>query len=86
MVKPFDFSVIRVEMSADQLLEKRFSHTGLSSIEYEGWAKKPNASTAEPIWYIVKYVYDAGLKVRQQLPDEGPEFEYIWDDRATYFS
>lgn len=85
MVRPFDFSVIQVEMNADQLLEKRFAYTG-SNVEYEGWAKKPNASTAEPVWYIVKYTYNAALRTRHQLPNDGPNFKYIWDDRATYFS
>jgi hypothetical protein len=85
MVRPFDFSVIQVEMNADQLLEKRLAYNG-SNLEYEGWAKKPNASTAEPVWYILKYTYNAALRIRQQMPDDGPEFKYVWDDRATYFS
>jgi hypothetical protein len=85
MVRPFDFSVIPVEMNADQVLEKRFSYTG-SSVEYEGWAKKPNASVAQPVWYIIKYTYADGVKTRQQLPDNGPNFIYVWNDRATYFS
>lgn len=85
MVRPMDFSVITVRGAFDDFAEKRYAYTG-SNVEYEGWSAKPNAATDQPIWYIVKYTYAGGLVTRQQLPDDGPYFQYAWDDRATLFS
>jgi len=85
MVRPLDFSVLPIRGNADDFLEKRYAYLG-SDIEYEGWSKKPNAPTDEPIWFIKKNSYSGSLVTREQLPDEGPFFKYIWNDRATYFS
>jgi hypothetical protein len=85
MVRPLDFSVIKVRGSADDFLEKRYAYNG-SNLEYEGWTQKPNGSVAAPIWYIVKYTYSGSNVIRQQLPDDGPYFKYVWDDRSTYFT
>lgn len=85
MTRPLDFSVIEIRGSADQFLEKRYAYTG-SLLEYEGWCKKPNGATDQPIWLILKYTYTGSAQVRQRLPDDGPYFKYVWDDRATYFS
>lgn len=85
MVRPLDFSVLPIRGQADDFLEKRYAYTG-SNVEYEGWCKKPNAATDAPLWFIIKYTYAAGLVTRQQLPDDGPFFNYAWDSRATYFS
>lgn len=85
MTRPLDFSVIPIRGDADQFLEKRFAYNG-SNLEYVGWSKKPNASTSDAIWYIIKNSYTGSDITRQQLPDEGPFFKYVWDDRATYFS
>lgn len=85
MTRPLDFSVFPIEGNADDFLEKRYAYNG-SNLEYEGWSKKPNCATTQPLWYIVKYTYTGSNVIRQQLPVEGPYFKYVWDDRATYFS
>jgi hypothetical protein len=85
MARPLDFSVIPIHANADDFVEKRYAYNG-SDLEYEGWSKKPNASTDQPVWFIVKYSYTGTDLTRQQLPDDGPKFIYIWDSRNTYFS
>jgi len=85
MTRPGDFSDIALTGDPVLFLEERRAYTG-SDVEYLGYCKKPNASTAELIWYIVKYTYVGGLRTRQQLPNSGPKFAYAWDDRATYFA
>lgn len=85
MVKIADFSSINIRGQIDQFMEKRYAYTG-SNLEYEAWSKIPNASTAQPIWFIVKYTYTGSSVTRHQLPDDGVNFDYVWDDRATYFS
>lgn len=85
MVRAVDFSVMPVRIDADDILEKRYAYSG-DNVEFEGWVKKPNASTAAQIWYIAKYTYSGDNVTRQQLPDNGPFFSYSWDDRATIFS
>ena len=85
MTRPLDFSVMPIRGNANDFLEKRYAYSG-SNVEYVGWAKKPNCPTDQPLWYIIKFTYTGSDVMRQQLPDEGPLFKYIWDDRATYFS
>lgn len=85
MVRPIDFSTISVRGDLSDFMEKRFAYNG-SNLEYVGWTQKANASTSEPIWFIIKNSYSGSDKTRQQLPDDGPFFKYTWDDRATYFS
>lgn len=85
MTKPLDFSLIPITGDASSFLEERRSYTG-SNVEYKGYSRVPNAATDLPVWFIVKYEYTGGLQTRQRLPDDGPKFSYIWDDRATYFA
>lgn len=84
-MRTLDFSVLTVRGDANRFLEKRYAYNG-SNLEYEGWSYKPNASTSEEIWLILKYSYTGSMVIRQQLPDNGPSFKYAWDDRATYFA
>ena len=85
MTRPGDFSEINLAADPTLFLEERRSYSG-TDLEYLGYSKKPNASTAQAVWYIVKYTSAATLRTRQQLPNSGPKFAYIWDDRATYFA
>jgi len=85
MTRPLDFSVITIRGDVNDFMEKRYAYNG-SNLEYVGWAKKPNCPTSASIWYIIKLSYSGSNVIRQQLPDEGPYFKYVWDDRATYFS
>lgn len=85
MTKPLDYSLIELTGDVSSFLEERRAYNG-SNLEYRGYSKVPNAGTDQPVWYIIKYSYSGSLQTRQQLPDDGPRFTYIWDDRATLFS
>lgn len=85
MVRPIDFSNIAVRGDLNDFMEKRFVYSG-SNLEYIGWTQTANASTSAPVWFIVKNSYNGSNITRQQLPDDGPYFKYVFDDRATYFS
>lgn len=84
MVRPLDFSIIPVHADADMFLEKRYAYNG-SNLEYIGWTHVADASTARPIWFIIKLEYTGSDVTHQQLPNDGTNFTYVWDDRATYF-
>jgi hypothetical protein len=44
------------------------------------------ASTSDSIWAITQIVYDSnGYLININLPVGGQGFQYIWDDRDTYF-
>ena len=85
MTRPFDYSVIEIKGDVSLFLEERRAYSG-TDLEYLGYSRVPNAGTDQPVWYIVKYIYVGGQRTRQRLPDDGPRFDYIWDNRATYFS
>ncbi len=65
--------------------EKRMAYTG-DNIEFLGYNREPNASTADSSWFIIKNTYAGDNVTRYQLPDDGPQFKYKWDDRATFFT
>ena len=81
-----DFSVLEIFEQADIFLERRQSYDGGGLLQYIGYSKNPNEDTAADSWYIVKLTYSGSSLTRYQLPDNGPSFSYVWDDRATYFS
>ena len=85
MSKPLDYSLIEITGDAGSFLEERRAYSG-SNLEYRGYSRVPNAATDQALWFIVKYSYSGSLQTRQQLPDDGPRFDYIWDNKATYFS
>lgn len=81
-----DFSVAQAEIDLSMLWEKRIENDGSGNPLYIGYNKQANASTAVESWFIIKNSYSGGFLVRSQLPDDGAQFKYAWDDRATYFS
>lgn len=85
MVRPIDFSAISVRGDLNDFMEKRYAYNG-TDLEYVGWTQTANASAAAPVWFIIKNTYAGGAKTRQQLPDDGPYFKYVWNDRATLFT
>lgn len=68
------------------LLEGRFENNGDNNPIYIGYTPIPNGSPSEAIWYIQKITYDGQAIIRKQQPDDGPQFTYVCDDRASYFS
>lgn len=68
------------------LMEGRFENNGDNNPIYIGYTPFPNGDPSQAIWYIQKITYDGQAIVRKQQPDDGPQFTYVWDDRATYFS
>lgn len=81
-----DFSVLQVKQDADTFWEKRIENNGSGQPIYIGYNKEPNASTSSESWFIVKNTYTATFLTRSQLPDDGAQFKYSWDSRATYFT
>lgn len=73
-------------VDTEDLLEGRFENNGDNNPIYIGYSPIPNADPAQPYWYIQKITYDGQAIVRKQLPDDGPSFTYVWNDRATYFT
>lgn len=75
-------------LNQEDLLEGRFENNGDNNPIYIGYTPFPNGDPAAAIWWIQKVEYDGQAIVRKQLPDDGPKFGYIWNDRATagYFS
>lgn len=82
-----DYSNANLAGDLFQFLEKRIENDGSGNPLYVGFTRTQNQSTAAEEWYIIKMSYDGGGFVdRVQLPDDGPQFKYAWDDRATLFS
>lgn len=79
-----DFSILDTVASSELFLEKRMAYNG-ANIEYIGYSRAPNESTAADTWYIVKLSYTGANLTHYQLPSGGPKFGYVWDNRATYF-
>ncbi len=80
-----DFSILENVANSELFLEKRMSYTG-DNLEYVGYSRNPNESIDADTWYIIKMTYTGTNVTRYQLPDNGPGFRYVWNDRATYFS
>lgn len=73
-------------ISQNDLLETRLDPNGTGQIQYIGRTIQPGATTSLSVFYIVKLSYDVnGFLNYIQLPNNGPGFIYVWDDRATYF-
>lgn len=66
--------------------EIRYERDGGGVALYIGYNREPNASTTDLSWFIVKNTVVGTAITRQQLPDDGPQYKYAWDSRATYFS
>jgi len=68
-------------------MEIRMENDGNGNPIFVGYAQTPNMGTAVAQWLIVKITYDGNqAPTRYQLPDNGVEFKYAWDLRATYFT
>lgn len=81
-----DYSSLNIAGDVSQFLEKRMENDGNDNPIFVGYNRSPNAPTDNLSWFIVKIEYSGTAPIRYQLPDEGPQFKYAWDDRATYFS
>ena len=81
-----DFSILENFASSELFLEKRMAYDGGGNLEYVGYTRVPNESVDADTWYIIKMTYTGTSVTRYQLPDSGPGFRYVWDDRSTYFS
>lgn len=82
-----NFLALEPILGASGQLEKRIENDVDGKILYVGYSKTPNADTSLPVWMIHKFSYDGnGFLSRDQLPDDGVQFTYAYDDRATYFA
>jgi hypothetical protein len=71
----------------DYLYELRMINDNLGNTQYLGISIIPNANPANPVWMILKFSLDGnGFVNRQQLPDNGTGFLYVFNDYASYFS
>lgn len=66
--------------------EIRYERDGDGNALYIGYNREANAAITDLSWFIVKNTVVATHITRQQLPDDGPQYKYAWDSRATYFS
>jgi hypothetical protein len=80
-----DYSNLDVNASVTMFLEQRMENDGDGNPIYIGYSRRPGVATSDPEWFIVKITYSAQSPTRQQLPNDGVNFTYVWDDRATYF-
>lgn len=82
-----NFLAVSEVLNDEDLYETRTENDSSGQVLYVGKSITPNADTSQRIWYIKKLGYDGnGFLNRIQLPDDGPNFTYAWDDRADYFS
>lgn len=78
---------LEIFLEGTSVLEARMENDGNGNPIYVGYAQNPNLGTAVEQWFIVKITYDGNNSpTRYQLPDNGVEFKYAWDDRATLFA
>lgn len=80
-----DYTLAEVVGDLGMFFEKRLSYSG-TDVEYVGYNREPDASTTEETWFIIKNEYSGGNLTRYRLPDNGPQFKYAWDSRASYFA
>lgn len=81
-----DYSICPIEGELSMFLERRQEVNADNNPIYIGWNREPNAATTALTWFIVKLTYTATGVIRYQLPDDGVQFKYAWDSRASYFS
>ncbi len=81
-----DYSVVELTGALELYQEIRYERDGDDFPIYIGYNRQPNAATTAETWFIVKNTFTDGAITRQQLPDDGVQYKYSWDDRATYFS
>ena len=81
-----DYSRLPITGDVSLLWEKRMENDVNGNPIYVGYNKGQNAPTSENTWYIISVVYSGTDPIRYRLPDNGPQFKYAWDDRATLFS
>jgi len=83
-----DFLALQGLVNPSSLYETRMINDSSGKILYLGTCITPNGDTSLPIWNVIKFGYDGnGILNRQQLPDNGSGWLYIWDDvQSDYFS
>lgn len=59
-----------------------FAHDANGNLEYHGRAAL-GASKAAGVWQIKKFIYAADLLVDEQWADGNPNFDNVWNNRAS---
>jgi len=80
-----DYSRLELRGDAGMFFEKRIEYDGNNNPIYIGYNRHQNTATDDESWFIVKITYSGNNPTYYQLPANGPQFVYSWDDRATYF-
>jgi hypothetical protein len=71
------------DFSAAPPYQQKLDYQGGTFVVYIGWAT-PGASTANPVWKIRKFTYDANNNVTAiQYANADVGFTQIWDNRAS---
>jgi hypothetical protein len=52
---------------------------------YVGYSAVPGAAVTDFSWYIIKLTYTLGYLTSVEVPLLGPNFNYQFSSRATYF-
>lgn len=82
-----NFLAVAEVLTDEDLYEVRTENNSSGQVLYVGKCITPNGDTSLPIWYIKMLGYDSNNFLNHiQLPVNGPNFTYIWDNRADYFS
>lgn len=85
-----DYSKLDVFGDAEMFWEIRYDYDAEANLIYQGWNRQANAATSEETWFIVKFHYEEiateDYVSRKEMPSDGIQFKYAWDDRATIFS
>lgn len=81
-----DYSYLEVIGDSSIFWEKRMENNVGGNPIYVGYNRNANAPTSSPTWFIINVEYSGTSPIRYRLPDDGPQFKYAWDDRATLFA
>ncbi len=83
-IEDWSVAILRGELSLYQEIRYERDDDGIAL--YIGYNREANAATTALSWFIVKNTVADMAITRQQLPDDGPQYKYAWDSRASYFS
>lgn len=75
----------RVLRTSSDGYKKKLTYTATGKTEYVGMAL-PDALVSEAKWQIQKLSYDGSDRlISVDFADDSDKFQFVWNDRATYF-
>ena len=80
-----DINLFQGIIPTSNYCEMLFENDSNGNPIYIGFSTVTSAIGSMKAWYIIKLTYSGTYLTRVQTPYFGPNWNYIWDDRATYF-